>query len=237
MFACPGPSFAWPTHSGRPLLRRWGVFIAVSLALAVPSFAFPSSAAADAEVSEMLELFGAEPDIAAVQQAALRWANLHQDRVPGWYRQVRLSAILPRARVEGNVIQRDTEQFDLTENFNFEDALNVTPTGSRQLNRETDYRQLQVRGFMQWELNELVWDSDVLRVSLEGQRLVRLRQDILNTVTSLYYDRRERQIELELNPPADLSARIRAHLAIEQLTASLDAMTGGWFSEERAGAR
>lgn len=231
---CPlCPAVVFGRSRSRSVARIWGA----SAALAVALFALPALASSDPEVAEMLELFSAEPDIAAVQQAALRWANLHQDRVPGWYRQVRLSAILPRARVEGNVIQRDTDQVDLTENFNFEDALNVTPTGSRQLSRETDYRQLQVRGFMQWELNELVWDSDVLRVSLEGQRLVRLRQDILNTVTSLYFDRRERQVELELNPPADLSARIRANLAIEQLTASLDAMTGGWFSEQLATGR
>ncbi|TVR03541.1 MAG: hypothetical protein EA398_04320 [Deltaproteobacteria bacterium] len=191
-----------------------------------------SADAMDPEVSELMELFADEPDVAAVQQAALRWANLDRDRVPGWYRQVRISAVLPRTRIEGNVIQRDTDQSDLTQNFDFTDPLEATPSGSRQLLRETDYRQLQVRGFMQWELNELVWDSDVLRVSLEGQRLVRLRQDVLNTVTALYFDRRERQLEFELNPPADLNARVRAQLAIEQLTASLDALTGGWFREQ-----
>lgn len=200
-----------------------------SLALLLGITASAPALAMDPEVRELLDTWAHEPDVREVQRRALEWANVHQDRVPGWYRQVRLSAALPRFRVQGDIRTRDTQQLDLTQNFNIGEI--VEPTGSRTLDRDNSYTQYDVRGFAQWELSELVWDNAIIRIATENQRIVRMRQDILNTVTSLYFERRQRQIDLELNAPTDLQARLRATLAIQQLTANLDALTGGWFAE------
>lgn len=187
--------------------------------------------AIDPEVASVLELFDHEPTAQAAQQAALRWANLHADRVPGWYRQVRISALLPRVRVEGLRREHERLQVDGTQNFDI-DGSTFTPRDLRELRRDYEYTQFDVRAWAQWELSDIVWDSDVLRVSAESQRITRLRQDLTSTITSLYFDRRQRQVELELSPPSDLAGRLRAQLAIDQLTANIDALTGGWFIRE-----
>jgi len=39
-------------------------------------------------------------------------------------------------------------------------------------------------------------------------------------------------MELKVSPPADEKKRIEQRLKLEELTANLDALTGGWFSRE-----
>ena len=55
------------------------------------------------------------------------------------------------------------------------------------------------------------------------------RRDVLKTVTETYYERKKLQSELSLNPPKDETARIEKQLKLEELTAKLDYLTGGWF--------
>jgi hypothetical protein len=76
-----------------------------------------------------------------------------------------------------------------------------------------------------------------MAVAREAFRATTLRDRSLEEVTRRYYERRRLQIELELTPPTDLGDRVRKELRLQELTADLDAFTGGWFSEklEKAG--
>ncbi len=60
--------------------------------------------------------------------------------------------------------------------------------------------------------------------------MVQLRDDILDEVTSYYYERRRLQIELLEAPPSNMRSRIKKDLRVQELTANLDALTGGYFS-------
>ena len=61
--------------------------------------------------------------------------------------------------------------------------------------------------------------------------MVELREDILDQVTRLYFERRRIQMELItnefLNPPLMIDKEMR----IAELTALIDALTGGEFSK------
>lgn len=218
-------------------MRTKVLLFSLLASLALPAVASAQRVGAiDPEVASILELFDDEPTAQQVQQAALVWANLHDNRVPGWYRQIRLSAMLPRVRVEGMHREHDRFQIDGTQNFDI-DNNTFTPRDLRELRRDYEYTQFDARAWAQWELSELVWDADILRVSAESQRITRLRQELTSTITSLYFDRRQRQVELELEPPADLAGKLRAQLAIDQLTANIDALTGGWFVRQLETAR
>ena len=71
----------------------------------------------------------------------------------------------------------------------------------------------------------------------ETSRLVQLRDDILDEVTKVSFDRRRVQVDLVMNAPGDPKARAAKDLRLDELTANLDALTGGWFSQRvRAGA-
>ena len=60
--------------------------------------------------------------------------------------------------------------------------------------------------------------------------MVQLRDDILNEVTRYYYERRRLQIDLAMNPPRDRSKELEKELRLQELTAYIDALTGGYFS-------
>jgi len=83
---------------------------------------------------------------------------------------------------------------------------------------------------MEWELGDFLYNSDQLTISREARDLVELRQDVLEQVTLYFFDRRTARIDMILNPPADAYSRVEMLLQIQQLDASLDAMTGGYFT-------
>ncbi len=67
---------------------------------------------------------------------------------------------------------------------------------------------------------------------LQSELMVQLRDDILDEVTSYYYERRRLQIELLEAPPNDTRSRIKKELRVQELSANLDALTGGYFSRQ-----
>ena len=83
---------------------------------------------------------------------------------------------------------------------------------------------------LSWELGDFLFNNEQLRISREARDLVELRQDVLEQVTLYFFDRRTARIDMILNPPADAYSRVEMLLQIQQLDASLDAMTGGYFT-------
>ncbi len=60
--------------------------------------------------------------------------------------------------------------------------------------------------------------------------MVQLRDDILGEVNRVFFERRRLKLELILEPPQGLKERLNKQLRLEELTAGLDALTGGYFS-------
>ena len=81
-----------------------------------------------------------------------------------------------------------------------------------------------------WELDKIVLSSERIRVLSEAQDIAKLRDNVLTDVTELYFERRRLQAELLLNPSSDLSTRVRDQLKLMELSARIDAFTGGAFS-------
>ena len=62
--------------------------------------------------------------------------------------------------------------------------------------------------------------------------MVELRDDILDEVTKLYFERLRVKIELDELPIEDRNKRAAKSLRLDELTASIDSLTGGYFSRE-----
>ena len=60
--------------------------------------------------------------------------------------------------------------------------------------------------------------------------LAALQEGVLKEVTRLYYTRRRLQIDLIISDPRDPATRLSKELRIEQLTATLDALTNNLFA-------
>jgi hypothetical protein len=62
--------------------------------------------------------------------------------------------------------------------------------------------------------------------------MVQLRDDILDKVTKLYFERMRVRMELDNLSFEDRRKRSEKELRLKELTAYLDALTGGYFSEQ-----
>jgi len=61
---------------------------------------------------------------------------------------------------------------------------------------------------------------------------VQLRDDILDEVTKLYFERLRVKNELDNLSLEDRKKRFEKELRLQELTAYLDALTGGYFSQQ-----
>jgi hypothetical protein len=166
-------------------------------------------------------LTAGEPTVAEVRAAAVRYAGLAPERARGWARRSRLAALAPEVSARAlRAVGRD-------------EGLKIT-------GGETDYQKidagddliLEVRAT--WDLRRLVFDNGELRAAREGARQAAQRRQLETEVTRLYYERRRGQIDWILDPPSNAAERATRIVEMEELTAQLDALTGGYLSRELA---
>ena len=84
-----------------------------------------------------------------------------------------------------------------------------------------------------WDLADLIWSSDQTSIDVRSRLTTQLRQDLLEEATRLYFERRRLRAEFEEHPAEDAALRQERRLRVEDLTAYLDALTGGGFSGRR----
>lgn len=170
---------------------------------------------------KVLSKFAGEPSIREVQKATLDYVEAAPDVIDSWKWRSRTAALLPEFRTRFDY-EIDDDQRTRTNNEATE-AIVVTS------DNDVGY-EIQVQG--QWDLDRLLFDPQELAVAREGVRLANLRDRVLDEVTRRYYERRRLQVDLELTPPRDLADRIRKELRVQELTADIDSLTGGWFSNK-----
>ncbi len=155
-----------------------------------------------------------EPDLAALQRAALRFADADVDRAASWSKAPNRAALLPVLRLVFDHDMKRNEQLD---------RYQVKPD---RWAADTD-RDLGFQVSAQWYLNELIFNPDEVRVyGALADRAAR-RESLLTALTGYYFERRRLQLVARLAPPTDLLALTELRLKIEELTATIDALTGG----------
>jgi hypothetical protein len=85
---------------------------------------------------------------------------------------------------------------------------------------------------MSWDMGELIWNNDQTSIDTRSKLMVELRGDIMNEVTRTYFERRRLQIDLLASPIQDLKLSLEKELRLQELTADIDALTGGYFSRK-----
>lgn len=172
-----------------------------------------------------LDQFAHEPSVREVQEAAMRYALVSDDVLNGYQQSAKWTKLLPRTRVR------------YREDLDDDSRVVINEVGERDLtlaNNENHNVEMQ----LEWRLDEMLMGPTRIQAIRETSRLVQLRDNVLDEVTKVYFDRRRVQVDLLLNPPADPKARAAKDLRLEELTANLDALTGGWFSQRvKAGAQ
>jgi hypothetical protein len=168
-----------------------------------------------------------EPEVGAVQRAALHYLELGSDRLRRLERNVARRGFLPELSIHGDYrgFRARDEDHDDT----------VFSSGSRfaLLDRQHERgRNFEVGALLRWDLGDTVYHPEEIDVSKEVRELIELRDEVLDEINQLYFERRRVLLErAQLPDPASTEAE-RLVLRARELSAGLDAWTGGWWSRQ-----
>ncbi len=164
------------------------------------------------------------PSISSVQQAAMRFAEVEPKKIQQWRKLAAIKAWLPQMSLGFN---RDT-----TDLWHWESG-STTKDCDDNLRRGRDSLDWDIR--LSWNLGDLVWSNDQTSIDVRSRLTVQLRNDILDEVTKIYFERLRVKSELAALDIWDKNKRRDKELRILELNAYLDSMTGGYFSRSALG--
>ena len=167
--------------------------------------------------SALLGNFVHEPTVRRVQDVAIRYAEVHPEKIANWRKQARLSALIPKLTVSGDTNLTDFRHWDSGAN----------PDMLQKGERDIDWN-----ASVTWDFGDFLYSDDQTNIDVRSKLMVELRDQILDDVTRSYFERRRIQVELMTDPPQDPKAQLTKELRIQELTAVLDGLTGGWFSKQ-----
>ncbi|HPB68580.1 MAG TPA: hypothetical protein PKU74_06710, partial [Candidatus Omnitrophota bacterium] len=160
-----------------------------------------------------------EPTILDVHQMVIDYADVSPGKIKDWKERARMKALLPSFSVG-----LDREGGNL---FHWNTAVNPD-----ELQKGRDYLSWDIS--LSWDFSDFIWSSEQTSIDSRAKLMVELREDLLSQVTRIYFERRRIQMEiLNENPGATgVDVPFERQLRIAELTAIIDAMTGGRFSRK-----
>ncbi len=158
-----------------------------------------------------------EPTIREVQLAAIRYAEVMPEKISRWRWLAQLRNLIPRFTV-GLDQDRDTT------------IASSTSAGKTTFAVGPEDESVSLDFGFTWDLANLVWDSAQTSIDVRSRLMVQLRREVLQEVTRLYFERQRLLAEFEANPTDDPLLQRERALRLEELTAQLDALTGGLYS-------
>ncbi len=234
-------------------------------------------------MADMEALFAYEPSYQEIQQVAMRYAEVHPDKIAAWRRGASLRAFLPEIDFDYDY----KKTFEISADDEYSTSMSSSYSsdygteGSREENYTREYGETydsenpgdiawsmrdkwstdidsswsssnsrgndngegtghdederndqdkRWRVVLAWDLRDFLYNNQQTRISKEARDLVELRQDVLEEVNTYFFDRRRAQIEMLFSPPTDVRSKIDLQLQIARVTASIDALTGGYLS-------
>lgn len=168
---------------------------------------------------QLSEYTGKEPSIEQVQKAAIKYAEVEPGKIKKWRKQAAGKAVLPKISAS---VSRDTSDL-----WHWEGG-STTKTGDDVLVRGKEVLGWDVT--VSWDLSEIIWNNDQTNIDVRSRLMVQLRDDILDEVTKLYFERLRVKMELDNIAIEDRKKLADKQIRLQELTALLDGLTGGYFS-------
>jgi len=212
-----------------------GILINLAVAVAVLAAIVPGSARAApadkpsdrpadkpaskrAQFAQLQQVMKKEPNIREVQRATLAYYQLEPERIRAMSTAARIKGLFPE--IDAGVDSLLGHNFSSTQ-----DALFPTFDFKERQAASNDQFIWRVRGV--WDLSRLVFNPEQLDV----KTLNSLQETLIREVTVMYFSRRRVLANLFLSPPEDDEDRFFEELRLEEMTATIDAFTGGKFAE------
>ena len=164
--------------------------------------------------------------------AALTYAGLHDIPVDSWLLQEKMSRFAPLVDVRVDFRQRRWDEEWV--NFAFGPGEEPVITNIDRQERDAEYyTRVDWRIIAIWDLGEILYDSTEATIQSTGKSLHDDRLDLARRVVGILMQRRSLQMRAARDDN-NLSRSVQLQLQIEELTALLDGLTGGYFSATSA---
>ncbi len=169
--------------------------------------------------NEMLARFSNEPTVLEVQQAAIRYAEVSPEKIAQWRIAAARKAWAPSLSFH--------QDFENRNNVDIDRGGTADPDKFIQGPQEKSWDRYFT---VSWNLADLIWNSDQTSIDSRSKLMVELRNDVLNEVTHLYFERRRLQLEMLTDPTEQSSVNLDRQLRLQEFTANIDALTGGFLT-------
>ena len=172
---------------------------------------------------EALSMYSHEPTLEEIRHAAIEYAEVQPEKINQWRKAAARKAWLPDLRVSYD----DAEDLQSSTYF-------YKDTYQEQYLKDNDITAGNDKGWsvsLSWKLGDLIWNSAQTSIDVRSRLMVQLRDDILNEVTRLYFERRRMQIEMMSYDTTEFNSRIDNELRLQEVTAGIDALTGSYLSK------
>jgi len=180
------------------------------------------------------------PPVQEVQKAAMEYARIDAQDATKWKKRAKISAALPRLQFDYVSRIRNYVNVDVNDNV-YVGSENVVIGPEEGSYKESADAQQSFGVKAVWALNELIFSRDSLNVSREALNVMRERNTLLDAVNKHYFERKKligeiseleaQKVPKPLLPKKDHELFVR-RLALEKEAAALDALTGGWFTNQ-----
>ena len=162
--------------------------------------------------------FKNEPTINETMAMAIDYAEVYPEKIKQWRRQVKFRGLFPKVNFGIDHSWSDTY------NFYTSSSKRYWLYGPQDRNEGWDLN-------LSWDLSDLVWSHYQTTIDIRSKLMVQLRDDIVDEVNRAYFERRRLQVMLLTDPPRALPEILKKRLRIQELTATLDGLTGSRFSK------
>lgn len=197
-------------------VREKEIFIASDKGLFVSSFSGPAQGNG---ASPVFTAAKGEPGIRQVQEAAIEYAELNNRKIIEWRKKSARRAWLPKLNVGLDRNSTDLWHWETGSGTKADD--DVLRHGQDTIDWDVS---------LTWDFGDLVWSEAQTSIDVRSRLMVELRNDILDQVNKIYFERLRVRNEMDGLNLGDARKRYEKQLKLEELTASLDAFTGGYFS-------
>ncbi len=191
---------------------------ALPIFLAAAVMSAPNSASA--QNADMLARarakFAKEPAVSEVVDVAMRYFRVHPTVLDSLRAKAKSRAWLPLLAAG---YRRDTISFQRTEE--------QTPVPVNIVEGTTDSANAISIGAV-WDFRELVFNPAEVQVF----GLIGVQRDIMLEATRTYYLRKQLVLRKLFKPPQDPMAQAALDMRIDEFTALLNVLTGGWFGKQ-----
>lgn len=156
-----------------------------------------------------------EPTINDVQKLAVYYAEVNPEKITNWRKAAQRKAWLPKLTAGLNRSEGELYHWD-----SYTNDPDILRKGKDNLDWDIS---------LVWELGDLVWSGDQSTIDSRSKDTIGLREDILDQVTRLYFERRRLQVELGRQDFEEV-VHTDKEMRLAELTALIDGFTGGEFS-------